>query len=126
MTNKDNKHAEEPKLAEKLRKAVWSRTKDGPKGWEAYWHEKGKNEGYRLGYENALKAQWHPYDKDNKETHPPKDGRYLIRKTTGQYGIVFDCGDWNGENFLINKDLAHCVVTHWQSITPPQEEGDSE
>jgi len=62
--------------------------------------------------------QWHPYDKDNKGTHPPKEGPYaVVGSTFRDWARVYWDGEgwwWAGINYTGN-------VTKYQSITPPKE-----
>ena len=114
MTNNDIKHTDN------------KMPKKEPKGWECYWHEKGRNKGYAQGYENALKAQWHPYDKDDKGSWPKK-GLYLVR-----WGVLpcelFDIVtlDYDPELFISSGPGAVRVrdITHYQPITPPKDKDD--
>jgi len=64
--------------------------------------------------------QWHPYDKDNKETWPKLykdvlcfDGKRWFVAQRESDGTFYD-GNERGTNK---------TITHYQTITPPQEEG---
>ncbi len=88
-----------------------------PKGMECYWHEKGKLAGYRLGYENALKAQWQPFNPKDKSTRPKKEGAYLARFEDDFLALM----NWDYET----KDYwleTYKPITHYMKITPPGED----
>ena len=90
-----------------------------PKGWECYWHEKGKLAGYRLGYENALKAQWHPYNHKDKTTWPEKEGEYVCfyEKDLELKSHVLIWAD----NPIHKEYWKKQDITHYMPITPPGE-----
>jgi len=75
-------------------------------------------------------SQWHPYDKDNKETWPKTVGVYVVK--TNSNGPEYEAIMWPEADKLIGGITPDWMwsnqfaVTHYMKITPPQEEGNNE
>jgi len=75
-----------------------------------------------------VKSQWHPYDKDNKETWPEKEFnpalcRHLYEDGSDMFFVGWrsPTGVWFSEhNIQPPKELN---VTHWMPIINPPQEG---
>lgn len=76
---------------------------------------KERLEHFILKAEEAIKIlkeeQWVEFDFDTVSTHPPKYGKYFVKRKDGK--IHWET--WNGSNWAYNGN----VITHWRAINFP-------
>lgn len=59
-----------------------------------------------------MNDSWIEYNWENKETHPPKYGKYFICRKDGK--VHWET--WNTSGWAYNNN----VITHWREVTKPE------